>query len=356
LCKSESITPTVRGKANLLFGKLSGDVAQYHKALDLFQQETNILGQCEALVLLLPKTQKNMKFVEMMVRACIETKTFCLTLRARSMSDKDTASSSNTIKQVEVFYGLVKEKDGYALQLCQDVWGLHKPPAEQSRQIKLNIRKVCEIVLAHLDSNIEILMGDKDGWETVQDALLSFQFHQKKSEQPFACQCDQAKLSEYIKACSLSLEMSACTTPSLELEERFRNLTRYNSIQLNERHISVIKCFPKASNILQDQLKLLLKATIHSLSIDNWMEIWFLSRIFKENEMTMNQKIKPVPRHTLSKIERHFFVPCPKIDGIEHMVPHYGQWVKFCQLMQEGTKAHIAVNILINYIEVIARI
>ena len=57
----------------------------------------------------------------------------------------------------------------------------------------------------------------------------------------------------------------------------------------------------------------------------------------------------------LSASDRHFYVPSSQIDGKEHKVPHFCQWIKFCHLLREGSRARIAVKVLMNYMDTIAR-
>ena len=75
----------------------------------------------------------------------------------------------------------------------------------------------------------------------------------------------------------------------------------------------------------------------------------------KLTDNVLSQRTRPIPSDRLSASDRHFYVPSSLIDGIEHKVPHFCQWIKFCHLLREGSRARIAVKVLMNYMDTIAR-
>ena len=355
MCCSENIPPSVRGMANLLKCRLSGESSYSHEALKIFQEKENILGECEALVLYLPKLEKNMETVESMLNLCIKVDKLCSGLMTRK--ERDTASLSHTMEQVEEFYGFVKERNEYIFQLHQDVWKIMEREQEGNpTQLQLPAHKVCRAVSAHLKSHIKVMTGNKECWKVVQNEIAQFDFHHKLTEQPFATV--QAKLSDYVKLYSMSLELISHNEKCGSLEEWKRhlfNFIRYNGLILNRKHFDRIKYFPSALKILENRLNSLQKEPVINLSLDDWMEMWILSQSLNQNDQAVVQQARPVPTHQLVGADEYFYVPSSDIGGIEHKVPHFFQWIKFCQLLREGSKAKIAVKILTKYIEIIAR-
>ena len=354
MCHNEKVTPTVRAIANLVQSKLSGDSSYCHNALQLFQQEKHTLGACEALVILLPNIKKDMQLVETVLNVCIEVNKICFSLKK---TRRDTAFISHIMDQVEELYGFVKERDQYVLQVHQDIWSIMGQwPEGNCMQRHQRANEVCRAVSVHLQSNIRLLIGNKDCWDAVQNELVPFEFHHKCTEQHFANK--QLKLLNYIKAYSMSLEIICHNEKFDGIEEwkrYFYNIIRYNGLTLNAKHFDVIKQFPSAVSILEDRLGNMLQKPVNVLTLDDWMEMWILSQSLKQTDIEVSQKTRPIPTDSLSASEIHFYVPSPQIHGIKHKVPHFFQWIKFCHLLREGSQARIAVKVLMNYMDTIAR-
>ena len=73
------------------------------------------------------------------------------------------------------------------------------------------------------------------------------------------------------------------------------------------------------------------------------------------DDIVLSQRTRPIPSERLSASDRHFYVPSSQIDGTKHKVPNFCQWIKFCHLLREGSQARIAVKVLMNYMDTIAR-
>ena len=354
MCHNEKVTPTVRAIANLLQSKLSGDSSYCHNALQLFQQEKHTLGACEALVILLPNIKKDMQLVETVLNVCIEVNKICFSLKK---TRRDTAFISHIMDQVEELYGFVKERDQYVLQVHQDIWSIMGQWPEGNRmQRHQRASEVCRAVSVHLQLNIRLLIGNKECWDAVQNEMVAFEFHHKCTEQPFAN--EQLKLLNYIKAYSMSLEI-ICHNEKfdgiVEWKRHFYNIIRYNGLTLNSKHFDVIKHFPNVVSILECRLVNMLQKPVNVLTLDDWMEMWILSQSLKQTDFEVSQRTRPIPSDSLRASDRHFYVLSSQIDGIEHKVPHFCQWIKFCHLLREGSQARIAVKVLMNYMDKIAR-
>ena len=356
MCHSDKVAPTAIGIANLLHCKITGDISYCHEALKLFREDKYTLGACEALVLLLPNEKKDMQFVEKVLNVCIEVEKMCSNL---TKTGRDTAFFSHIMEQVEELYSVAKERDQYVFQLHQDVWSIMEPWQEGNpTELHQHPHELGRAVLAHLKLNVKLLKGNKECWNVIQNEMVRYTFHHKCTERPFANNNDQLKLLNYIKTYSMGLEIICHNKECGSLEEwkrHFYNLIRYNGLTLNMKHYDVIKRFPSAVIILQDQLDKFLRAPVDVLRLDDWMEAWILSLSLKQNDFAVSRRVRPAPIHKLSASESHFYVPSSDIDGIQHKVPHFCQWITFCQLLREGSKARIAVKTLVMYIEVIAR-
>ena len=355
MCQSDKVAPTARGIANLLQSKVTGDISYCHKALKLFREDKYTLGASEALVLLLPNVEKDMQLVETMLSVCIEINNICLYLTEK---ERNTAFVSHIMEQVEQLYSVVKERDQYVFQLHQDVWNIMEPWQEGNpTELRQRAHELGRAVSDHLKLNVKLLKGNKECWNVIQNEMVRYTFHHKCTERPFANN-DPLKLLNYIKAYSMGLEIICHNKECGSLEEwkrHFYNLIRYNGLTLNMKHYDVIKRFPSAVIILEDQLDKFLRAPVDVLSFDDWMEAWILSQCLNQNDSAVSRRVRPVPIHKLSVSGTHFYVSSSDIDGIQHKVPHFCQWNTFCQLLREGSKAVIAVKMLVMYIEVIAR-
>ena len=349
ICYCENVSPPVKGIASLYRGKLSGDTSWYNQALKLFKKGKYTLGECETLVLLMPKVHKNMELVEMMVDTCIRVDKLC-----RDLEKRHTASFSYAIEQVVEFYGFVKERNGYFFHMHQDVWKIIEDWQEGNPTVShLNVQQLCTHIVAHLSSNVKKLMGNAECWEIVQGQMTQFEFHHKCAETPI--DWHEKSLLKCIKTYSLSLEILSHNEECLEeLQEWLGNFIKYNGQVMNGKHFDVMRRFPSVLNSLNDMLQPLLKAKVHHLTLSDWMKMWILSQALNKGDHAMTQQTKPTPIYKLGVSEVHFFVSV-RTERADHKVPHFRNWIRFCQLLREGSKARIAGKVLMSYLETIAR-
>ena len=69
----------------------------------------------------------------------------------------------------------------------------------------------------------------------------------------------------------------------------------------------------------------------------------------------LSQRTRPIPSDRLSVSDRHFYVPSSQIDGKKTQGASFFQWIKFCHPLREGSQARIAVQLVMNYMDTIAR-
>ena len=345
--------PNNKGLGYILLSKLTGNDILCQMALESFQKDNNALGQCEALVLLVPQAQKDTKFIEEVVNACILTQKMCSTLKQH----KQTATFTNVMLN---FYGLtqVKNEQLYVLPWHQDVWGLcSKFDHNQPEPVHLYPHELHRAVSDHLERHIVTLMTNDSLYKPLIDIMETFEFHGKTMHGPFDHYCNQ--MAEYLTAYSTALEMIALTNScpsnhdevnSEDMRSFLLNLVKLNGVMMDKKHFAILERFPTVIGILESRLDSILKSGVSDMHPDDWMEMWLLSCVMKRDEKELNQITKPVPTHRLDGRSKHFFVSIPP----EHSVPHFYLWIRFCQLVQEGDKAWIAIRVLTNYIETLA--
>ena len=349
MCETH-IAPISKGLVYILLSKLTGNDALCQMALDMFQKDDNAHGQCEALVLLIPQAQKDIKFIEKVVGVCILTQKMCSTLRKH----RQTATFTNVMLNVKYFYGLTQVKDEqYVLPRHQDVWGLcSKFDHNKPEPAHIHPRELYKAVSDHFERHIVTLMTNESLYKPLTDIMETFEFHGKTMHGPFDHYCN--KLDEYLTAYSIALEMIALTNDCIpdhnevDMRSFFLNLVRFNGVMMDKKHFVILERFPSAKGILEGRLQSIIKSEVSDIHVDDWMEMWLLSRVMKRDEKEIT---KPVPTHRLDGRSKHFFVSISS----EHSVPHFYQWIRFCQLIQEGDKAWIAIRVLTNYIETLAR-
>ena len=353
ICQDGSVNRSVRGMACLLLSKLTEDDKLCHEALQFFHQDNNTLGECETLVLLLPRVKRNIKYVEMTVKACNATKKICITLN--TMSDRRTATFMHVVHQVEDFYGITKEGMEYHLPVHQDMWNI-LPELDSSTSKQPQSNNILKAICSHLDSNIRKLMGDITTQNIVQCTLDRFEFHHKEIERP--SNYDTNQLLEYIKAYSLSLEiLQQQESEDFKMWTRcLLNLLKLNGLlncTLTKEHFAVMKEFPSAIGILEHQLESGLKTPVHELRQDDWMEMWIISHILTGEDSMLEKITRMVPTISLSNESKHFFVKS-RCDFWSE--PHFCRWIQSCQLLRQGSKSLIAIRVLISYLETITRL
>ena len=343
MCQDGSVDRSVRGMACLLLSKLTENDKACYEALQLFRQDNNTLGECETLIVLLPRVKRDIEYIEMMVKVCNATKKVCTILC--TMSDRRTATFMHVVHQVEDFYGIKRVEMEYHLPVHQDVWNiLSEIVSSTSKQLPSH--EILKATCRHLDANITQLMGDVGTQNVVQHILDSFEFHHNEIEQ--SANYDTNQLLEYIKVYSLSLEM--VQKQKTEIWKRwFLDLFKLNALMncaLSNEHFVVIKRFPTAMAILEHRLESGFSTPEHELSLDDWMEMWIISRVIGEN---MLHKLTRIPTISLCNFNKHKSRRNPSSE------PHFCHWILSCQLLRQGTKPLNVIRVLISYLEAIAR-
>lgn len=356
MCQS-SVKPSIKAHGYLLLSEWSKEESPCREALRLFHNQKNVLGECEAFVVLvgLPEVKRDLKCVESMVKVCIETKKIC-TVLMNSVSSRLTANFKNTMQQIEDFYGFTKHNKEYAFPLHQDVWKLYSEVDSspvQPRSLKLTT--VCKMVCCHLESNVVKLLQNEKTQKAIDNSLKRCRFHQKIIERPF--NYNSSTLCDDLKAYSLALEIklllpsSKCT--DLEMwKSGFLDLFKINGLlflKLDSKHCNVIRKFPGALDILQKKIDSALNTPTHRCK-DDWIDVCLLSSLLRRDKNELNRKVRHYSKMTLSSGEKHYFF---EIEG--QCIPHFGEWISFCRLIRGRTHALRAINILTRYIETVAR-
>ena len=350
VCQSDNVLSSVKAMACLLLSMLTKDGQPCQEALKLFRQDNNALGECEAFAVLarLSGVKKDIKYVEMMVKACDGAKEICNILKFKSHTK--TANFMNVIQQVEDFYGFTKGKKEYLISLHQDVWSLCRERGSSECQTSMHLKPtiVYEVVCCHLEAIITQTM-EKETQKTVQHSLEQFQFHQKLIERRF--NYTQLKLCEYLKAYSLGLEIK-WHLHSTEFETWIRGFLDLFTVsalvylKLDEKHFEIVRRFPGVAETMKKKINSILDKPIHFLGMNDWMKVWLLSHVLTAEDGELKRTTNTRPKGALSKSESHFYVK---------NVPHFHKWVQSCQLLRQGTKALLAIRILLSYIEIVAR-
>ena len=322
LCQSDTIEISVKGMGYLLLSRLTMDDNICKEALELFIKAKNCLGECEAHVILQPTVKKDIKYIEKLVRVCVETKKICNVLK--TVSQTHTANFTRAVHQVEDFYGLMNTGEEYYFPLHQDMWNiypyLHRPPSMQIESSEL-LKAIC----CHLESNIMKLM-DNEVFQPIQNVMESYKFHHKQFEEP--SNYDHKRLREYIDAYSMSLEIAEHRQAShLNVwKKHFLDLFKINGLlylRLDVEHFLVLKSFPNAVGVLKQRLESRLKVPINRLNMDDWMEMWLLSKVINGEDTEVTRVLDQCKK---SEDNKHHFVTVKNKGD----VPHFKQWIFSC--------------------------
>ena len=358
MCRSDNVKSSIKAHGYLLLSVWCKEEFPCHEALRLFHSQQNVLGECEAFVVLvgLPDVKRDLKCVERMVKVCFETNKIC-TLLMDSVPSKHTANFKNIMQQVEDFYGFTKHNQEYLFPLHQDIWKLHSEVGSSPMQslIQLKLATVCKMVCQHLESNVVKLLDNVENQKTIQNSLERCKLYQKVIERP--SNYNDSTLCDYLKAYSLALERKLHLPPSkctdLEMwKSGFLDLFKIKGLlflKLNSKHLNIIRNFPGAIQILQKKIDSALNTPTHHCK-DDWIDVCLLSSVLQRDECELNRKVRQDSKINLSKREMHYFI---NVKG--QYIPHFGEWISFCRLVRGGTHALVAIKILTRYIEKIAR-